>query len=234
MLCIGHRGACGHEPENTVRSVQRAIELGASGIEIDVRCVGGELLVIHDATLDRTTNGHGNVASKSFAELRTLDAGLGERIPTLREIVEAVPRGTFINIELKGRVTARPACALVDEFVRERGWTYENFLLSSFHRRELAQIASSQVRIGLLVARPSRVYHFSARRLRAWSVNVALRYTTERFVDDAHQRGLKVLVYTVNDPVDIARMRGFGVDGIFTDFPERAADREAADVYMRK
>src|SRR6187455_3135798 len=92
FLCIGHRGACGHEPENTLRSVRRALELGAHGIEIDVHYVHGELLVIHDAKLERTTNGRGYISRKSLADLRALDAGQGERIPTLREVFETVNR----------------------------------------------------------------------------------------------------------------------------------------------
>src|SRR3954464_9724202 len=99
LLCIGHRGACGHEPENTLRSVRRALELGAHGIEIDVYFVDGEIIVIHDAKLERTTNGKGYVARKSLAYLRSLDAGKGERIPTLRQVFDTVDRRAFINIE---------------------------------------------------------------------------------------------------------------------------------------
>jgi glycerophosphoryl diester phosphodiesterase len=221
LLCIGHRGACGHEPENTLRSVRRALELGADGVEIDVRLVQGELVVFHDAKLDRTTNGGGLLSRKTLAQVRALDAGLGEQIPTLREVLEAVDRRGLVNIELKGRRTAGPVEALIGEFVRERGWLPEQFLVSSFHRRELKQISDPAVRIGMLCARPTRLYSVSARRLGAWSVHPALRYTTARFVKDAHRRGLKVLVYTVNAPADIARMRAIGVDGVFTDFPER-------------
>src|SRR4029453_18194831 len=104
FLCIGHRGACGHEPENTLRSIRRALELRVDGIEIDVRLAGGELVVLHDARVDRTTNGHGYVFRKSLRELRLLDAGKGERIPTLREVFETVDRHAFINVELKGRL----------------------------------------------------------------------------------------------------------------------------------
>lgn len=222
MLCIGHRGASGHEPENTLRSVRRALELGAHGIEVDVRSVDGELVVIHDATLSRTTNGRGYIARRSFIELRRLDAGRGERIPTLREVFEAVNRRGFVNVELKGRRTARMVCALIEEFVGSSAWSYDDFLVSSFHRRELAQITNSRIRIGLLLTRPSPLYYFTSRRLRAWSVNVALRYVNRLFVEDAHRRGLKVFVYTVNTPADISRMRAMRVDGIFTDYPERA------------
>ena len=225
FLCIGHRGARGHEPENTLRSVRRAIELGAHGIEIDVWLVDGELVVIHDARLERTTNGLGPISRKTFAQLRALDAGQGERIPTLREVFETVNRRAFINIELKGRGTAAPVSALISEWVAERGWRYADFLVSSFHRTELRAIGDPLIPIALLLTRPTRLYALSARRVRAGAVNPALRYVTRRFIDDAHRRGLRVFVYTVNDPADIARMREWGVDGIFTDYPERALEK---------
>jgi glycerophosphoryl diester phosphodiesterase len=224
LLCIGHRGAAGHEPENTLRSVRRAIELGAHGIEIDVRAVHGELFVMHDLTVDRTTNGGGYLARKTLAEIDALDAGKGEHIPRLREIFEAVDRRAFINIELKGRFTALPVSALIEDFVLHRGWRYDDFLVSSFHRSELRKIPNLRIPLGLLVARPTRLYYLTARRLRCISINVALRHVTERFVEDAHRRGLKVYVYTVNAPADIARMRSLGIDGLFTDFPERVIE----------
>ena len=221
FLAIGHRGARGHEPENTLRSVRRALAQGAHGIEIDVWFVDGELLVIHDAKLDRTTNGHGYVSRKTFAQLRALDAGQGERIPTLREVFETVDRRAFINIELKGRRTAGPVRALIVEFVEQRGWRFEDFVVSSFHRAELRAVSDPRIPIALLLARPTKLYALSARRVRASAVNPALRFVTQRFVEDAHRRGLRVFVYTVNEPADLARMRAWGVDGVFTDFPER-------------
>jgi glycerophosphoryl diester phosphodiesterase len=221
FLCIGHRGARGHEPENTLRSVRRALALGARGIEIDVWLAGGELVVIHDAKLERTTNGRGLVSRKTFAYLRELDAGKGERIPTLREVFETVERGALINIELKGRRTAGPVTMLIEEFVAHKGWHYEDFLVSSFNRSELRAIKNSRIRIGLLLTRPSRLYALSARRVRACAVNPAFRFVNAKFVADAHRRGLLVFPYTVNAPEDIARLREMGVDGVFTDFPER-------------
>jgi glycerophosphoryl diester phosphodiesterase len=223
FLCIGHRGARGHEPENTLRSIRRALELGANAIEIDVWCVDGELVVFHDSKLDRTTNGRGLLARKSFAYLRTLDAGQGERIPTLREIFETVARRAAINVELKGPRSASAVAALIREFVTLHGWDYSDFLVSSFSRRELLSITDRQIPIALLLARPSRLCWFNARRVRAVAVNPALRYATRAFIEEAHRRGLRVYVYTVNDPADITRLREWGVDGVFTDFPERAA-----------
>jgi glycerophosphoryl diester phosphodiesterase len=221
FLCIGHRGACGHEPENTLRSVRRALALGAHGIEIDVYYVHGELIVIHDPRLERTTDGRGEVRRKTFAELRALDAGHGERIPTLREVFETVQRRVFLNIELKGPRTAAPVAALIGEYVAAHGWRYEDFLVSSFRRRELRAIADPRLPIGLLLTRPTRLYALSARRVRASSVHPAARFVTARFVQDAHRRGLRVFAYTANTPAEIARLRRLGVDGVFTDFPER-------------
>ncbi len=221
FLCFGHRGARGHEPENTLRSIRRALALGANGIEIDVWFVDGELVVFHDAKLDRTTNGHGQLSRKTFAHLRTLDAGHGERIPTLREVCETVARRAVINIELKGPRTAAPVSALIREFVTQQGWSYGDFLVSSFSRRELRNVADPHIPIGLLLARPSRLCWFNARRVRASAVHPALRYASKPFIDEAHRRGLRVFVYTVNAPGDIARLRDWGVDGLFTDFPER-------------
>ena len=226
MICIGHRGACGHEPENTLRSVRRALELGAQGIEVDVYFVDGELVVFHDAKLDRTTNGKGVLARKTFAFLRTLDAGMGERIPTLREVFEEVGRRAFINVELKGARTAKPVSALIHEYVTRHRWHYEDFMVSAFNRSELRAVTDPKIPIALLLTKPTRLYGLSARRVRASAVNPAARFVTKKFVENAHARGLRVFPYTVNAPAEIARLRHIGVDGVFTDFPERVVAPE--------
>lgn len=221
LLCIGHRGARGHEPENTLRSVRRALELGAQGVEIDVYFVDGELVVFHDAKLERTTNGRGRLARHTWSELRTLDAGLGEKIPSLREVFDAVQRRAFINIELKGRGSALPVAALIEEYVRERGWSYADFLVSSFHREELRRLIGSPIPLGLLFKRSARGFAKLAATFGAGVLHPHVRFTTRRLVRRAHALGLKVFVYTVNRPRDLARLRKIGVDGVFTDFPER-------------
>jgi len=221
MLCIGHRGACGHEPENTLRSVQRAIEMGVAGIEIDVHFIRGELLVIHDSRLDRTTNGSGPLRRHTLAQLRALDAGHGERIPFLREVLDTVDRRIFINIELKGRRTALPVLALIREYIAHRAWTAADFLISSFHRSELRLLRGSGIPIGILYPRSPRLFRALADALDAWSINVPLAHVSAPLVSKVHATGRKLLVYTVNDPVDMLRMKNLGVDGIFTDFPDR-------------
>src|SRR5690606_22166251 len=108
---IGHRGAKGHLAENTQESIALALEMGVNGIEIDVhRCATGELVVIHDFTLDRTTNGEGEVATKSFEQLKELRVEDKYQIPSLREVLDLIEGKCFINIELKGRNTAKATC----------------------------------------------------------------------------------------------------------------------------
>lgn len=221
MLCIGHRGAKGHAPENTLLSVRRALELGADGIEVDVYVSHGQLLVFHDRRLERTTNGHGRLSRKSFEYLRSLDAGEGERIPTLQEVIDLVDHRAFLNIELKGANTAELVRAVIEDCVNRLGWSYEDFIVSSFRHRELRKLAHTRIRLGIFRGRSPRRLSRIAEAFGATSVHTSLRSAKPRFVAKAHQHGLKVFVYTVNDPADIARMEVAGVDGVFTDFPER-------------
>jgi len=223
LFCFGHRGARGHAPENTVRSVRKALELGADGVEVDVQFAGGQLVVIHDDTLDRTTNGHGRLVKQSFAYLRSLDAGSGERIPTLAEIFDAVNRRAVINVELKGAHTAAPVSALIAEYVNRHGWSYDDFLVSSFDHARIREAKQwcPGIRIGALIMKTPRGLAKFADALDAWSLHAGRRCVTPKLVADAHRRGLKVFVFTINQPGEIARMKTLGVDGVFSDFPER-------------
>jgi glycerophosphoryl diester phosphodiesterase len=225
--CFAHRGASGHEPENTLSAVEKAIDLGADWIEVDVYAVKGELIVIHDERLDRTTNDTGYVRDKSLAYLRSLDAGKGQRIPILREVLDSVDRRAGINIELKGPKTEGLAVSLIEEYVKERQWNYEQFAVSSFNRRQLIKVKklNPHIRIGILIDLPRRHYAIFARRYDAYSVHVQIDLASARFIARAHERGLKVFVYTVNNPEDIDRLQVLGVDGIFTDFPELVVKR---------
>ncbi|MFO1487118.1 MAG: glycerophosphodiester phosphodiesterase family protein [Verrucomicrobiota bacterium] len=223
LFCFGHRGARGHEPENTLRSIRKALELGADGIEVDVHLADGELMVIHDRTLGRTTNGRGFVSRKTFAQLRALDAGRGEQIPTLAEVFDTVKHRAVINVELKGPRTAAPVVKLIERYVGELGWRYDEFLVSSFDHKQLSAARKLQpkIRLGALIEKVPRGLAAFAERLGAWSVNPAKEIVTPALVADAHERGLKVFVFTVNEPQDLARMATLGVDGVFCDYPER-------------
>ena len=131
-LVIGHRGAAGLAPENTLPSFQLAYEMGVSGIELDVHLVAEHLATIHDDTLERTTNGRGKVANLDLDSLRKLDAGGGYGIPLLEEVIAELPEGIGANIELKGRETAEPTAKFLTAFPEL------DVLVSSFDHRELA------------------------------------------------------------------------------------------------
>jgi len=222
LICFAHRGASGHEPENTLSAVEKAIVLGADWIEVDVYAVEGELIVIHDERLERTTNGIGSVMDKTLAHLRSLDAGKGQRIPTLREVFDSVDRRVGMNVELKGTRTAGLAVSLLNEYVNKKGWNYDQFILSSFNHHELAKVKEldPQIKVGIIIGGRYRRYKKFTRRFTTYSLHPHIDLVTAELITDAHQRGLKVFVYTVNQPDKIARLEAMGADGVFTDLPE--------------
>lgn len=217
FVCIGHRGACGYEPENTLASFERAMAMGAPWVELDVYAVEGELVVIHDDTLERTTNGKGRVMDASLEYLRTLNAGNGERIPLLSEVIDLVDHRAGVNVELKGPRTAEPVNRLLQDYCA-RGWQDNEFLLSSFYHDELAR-GDPRFRRGALFSRQADYFAITD-RLNAWSLNLSRKLVTPSLVEAAHDKGLKVLVYTVNDTGKVSRMQQMGVDGVFTDYPD--------------
>jgi glycerophosphoryl diester phosphodiesterase len=227
LICFAHRGASGHEPENTLLAVEKAIVLGAYWIEVDVYAVEDELIVIHDARLERTTNGIGKVMDKTLAYLRSLDAGKGQRIPTLREVFDRVDLRVGINVHLKGHDTAGFAVSLINEYASKRGWNREHFILSSSSQRELIRVKKldPSINIGIIIGSRQRRYKKFTRRFATYSVHAHIDLVNADFITDSHQSGLKVFVYTVNHPDDIARLEAMGVDGIFTDFPELVTKR---------
>ena len=222
MLCIGHRGARGYAPENTLKSVAKALDLGADWVEVDVYYVDNHLIVMHDERLERTTNGKGYLAEKSFSYIRSLDAGDGEKIPVLEEVLDLVWKKAGLNIELKGPCTAHPVVELLQKRITP-GWGPDNFLVSSFNHRMLHDVKKldRNIRIGVLLNGIPKDYPSIAYDLNAYSVNQNIRFVKREFVADAHNRGLKVFVYTVNDPGDIRKVKAMGVDGVFTDYPDR-------------
>ena len=223
FLRIGHRGACGYEPENTLRSFRKALELDVDMIELDVhRCRSGDLVIIHDNRVDRTTNGRGYVSEMELEELRSLDAGKGERIPILREVLDMIGGRVAVNIELKGEGTAKPVFDMVEHYVREQNWSYDDFMVSSFNHYELLEFVemNSSVRIGALMEGIPLGYAEFAEKLNAYSINISRDFVNKTIINDAHNRGMRIFVYTVNNQNEYDRMTSIGVDGIFTDFPD--------------
>lgn len=222
MLCIGHRGAKGYLPENTLSSIRKALDLGARYIELDVYNVEGHLAVFHDDRFERTTDGVGYIQAQSFEYLRTLDAGDGERIPTLAEVCQLVDKQACLNIELKGPNTAARVTEMIARLV-EQGWNKNAFLVSSFNHRQLMQMQKldDEILLGALMCGLPVDDAKYAQDLAAFSVHPSIDFLDQRFIDDAHARNLKVLAYTVNHPEDIDKLYQLGVDGVFTDYPDR-------------
>lgn len=224
MQIIAHRGASGSYPENTLLAIEQALLAKADGIEIDVFCVENELVVIHDENVSRTTNGTGFLQDFTLRQLQQLDAGSGQQVPTLWQVLQLVNNQTLLNIELKGADTAEPLFKLLKKAETELGTEPDKLLISSFNHHLLKQIKKQRpdLKIGALTASLHLDYAAFASELGAWSVHCDGGFINQDLVQDAHQRGLKVLVYTVNDVTTAKKLRQLGVDGIFCNYPLEA------------
>ena len=232
FLIIGHRGACGYEPENTLLSFRRALELNVDMIETDVyRCKTGELVLIHDKTVDRTTNGMGYIENLTFQELRTFNAGKEEKIPSLEETLELLAGKTKINLELKGENTAKPVYEILNNFVKNNKCSYDDFYISSFNHRLLKEFVSLvpdnlQIKICPLIdGIPLDLTQFKS-VLRAYSLNISSEFINSEIIKEAHALGMKVFVYTINKKQEALKIKSLGIDGIFTDYPDMVRDHE--------
>lgn len=217
VLVIGHRGAAGLVPENTLPSFRRAYACGVAAVELDVYDLDGELVVIHDDTVDRTTDGSGPVAEYSLAALRRLDAGGGARVPLLGEVIDELPAGVGLNIELKGPRTAAPAAALL---AARAGL---DCLVSSFDHAQLTAFRAldRHTRVAPLFGRWRGTPWRTAAALDAWSINLSRQSATPARLAAARRRGLRTLVYTVNDVEAARQLVAWGATGVFTDYPDR-------------
>lgn len=225
MQIIGHRGASGYKPENTLAAFRQAIAMGVDMIELDVVALAtGEVIVLHDATLNRTTNGSGPVENYTYSQLMTLNAGNGERIPLLTQVLELIDRRMPVNIELKGgQKTAAMVSDIITFYVNKRGWDDDLFIVSSFDHKTLRAFAALQptIKLGVLYSDvPSRYWATNGKHT-VYSANMDAAHITRDIVRDAHQRGMKVYAYTVNTKKRARELRAMLVDGIFTNYPDK-------------
>lgn len=226
MKIIGHRGACGYAPEDTLAAFRNVLKLGLDTIDFDVHVAAtGELVVIHDETVDRTTNGTGRVAEFSLEQLRQLDAGKGERIPLASEVLDLVDKRAAINMELKTASTARPAAKLIKQYVLHNGWREDQFFVSSFDLDELelfTRLMPNVPAAALYADRPTGfVSYAKANNIRA--IHMSAAFIEEKDVIRAHKHGLSILAYTINDIPTARRMAEMGVDAVFSDYPLEVA-----------
>jgi glycerophosphoryl diester phosphodiesterase len=224
MWKIGHRGACGHEPENTLLSMKKALDLGVHGFEFDVQLShDDEPVIIHDDTLERTTNGKGNVGDYTLKELQELDAGKGEKIPSLRNVLDMVDKRCRLFIELKATHSTSPVVDIVTHYVKNLGWTYEQLFVCAFDHLQIATVRTLNPDIrtcALFVGIPVSLAAIAS-EAGAWAINPNIHHMNEALVQDAHNRGLKVLTWTVDESIHIHKAKTLGVDGIISNFPDR-------------
>jgi glycerophosphoryl diester phosphodiesterase len=212
MDCIAHRGFAGVNPENTALAVERAAATGADLVEVDLRrCGSGDLVVVHDETVDRVSDGTGAVADHSLAALRDLDVlDTGAGIPTLAEVFRAAG-DTRLNVELKEPGLAADARAVAAECGADP-------LYSSFEDEVLAELAGTDADLAYVAPEADGAVE-AATDLGCVAVHPHWRVCDEAFVERAHEAGLRVNAWTVRSEAAAATAREAGVDGLITDDP---------------
>ncbi len=229
VINCAHRGASGKLPENTLAAFEAALRHGATALELDIwQCKSGELVVMHDETVERTTNGVGKIANLTLAELQKLDAGNGQRIPTLASILERFKgSGTSFFIEIKSisDPLLTQLVGLIERFQKSGDYTYKQLPVISFKASPLRKIKCLDDKIitGLSTGH-RRVRHpawlLRAKYVGAHMVNPRHSIISRAFVRKAHGAGLQVNTWAVNDPAEMRRLIVAGVDCIMTDHPD--------------
>lgn len=231
-LVIGHRGASGHMPENTLASFERALKMGADMIELDVHpCKDGDLVVMHDETVDRTTDGSGRISEMSLDEIRSLDAaaksqlGAREPVPTFAEVLERLPDQTPLAVEVKHGSSVYPGVEKrVIQELREHG-AEGRVELMSFDLECLKNLktADSALTTGFIFTGNMAAF---ADLLKAEvdALHGRWNFLTKEQIDHTRELGLSSFVWTVDSPAEIGRALELGADGVVTNFPDRVLD----------
>jgi glycerophosphoryl diester phosphodiesterase len=217
MLRIGHRGAKAYEPENTLRSFRKALEIGVDAVEFDVRKTKDEhLVVIHDADVKRTTDGKGLVGELTLEEVKGFSADKGEKIPTLAEALDFLDKKVKIVIELKETGVENQVLSLV-----RQNELQENVIIVSFIEETLQKVREldDEVETGLLYVKHKNPVK-AASELKASYLLPFYKFTHTTNVKKAHENGLKIIVWTINKPEEAAEYKKKGVDGIASDKPD--------------
>jgi len=220
---IGHRGAMGHAPENTITSIKKALMFDVDAIEIDVfRCLTGEIVVFHDKKLSKLTNGKGNIENKTLTELRKLKVMETDSIPTLEEVISVINGKVSLNIELKGKNTAKGVLDIMHKSVLNGNWKNHQLYVSSFDWDELREFKklTNQFRIAVLTDDKPIDAIPIAKELNAFAINPSHQKLTYDIIKKIQLDGFKVFTWTVNDTDRIRKLISWGVDGIITDYPE--------------
>lgn len=227
VIKIAHRGSLSHAPENTLRAFRKAVATHVDMIELDVRiCKTGEPIVMHDGTVDRTTNGKGKVSSLTLEEIKQLRVADGEPIPTLAEVLDALGKKVTLNIEVKTRQSATPVVKLLHKYIASKKITYDDVILASANILTLRKLyhLDKKFRLSVIVRYVPKLIAYLAYRLDPFSVQPVAKITTEKLVRQLQNRGIKVFPWALEADEDgkkfIKKMEKVGSDGIISFFPE--------------
>ena len=226
MLKIGHRGACGYVPENTIESIEKAIALGVDGVEIDIfKCKSGELVLFHDQTLNNLVGRSERIEELTLEELSECLIMNKYSIPTLKKVLETVKPPLFINIELKGSGTALPTSDLLYDFTLKKKWSESSFIVSSFKWQELVKLRqlNTTIPIGILVDRRKTINEAIefANKINAYAIHPYYKMLNKKNVQKIKNNCFKVFTWTVNNKAEIDKIKKFNVDGIISSYPDR-------------
>ena len=218
MLKIGHRGTKGYILENTLGSFQKAIDLNLDGIELDVHVSSdGEIMVIHDETINRTSTGNGFVKDYTSENLQQLG------IPTLEQVLNLVNNYFFVNIELKSNYCVEKVIILIEKYISEKKWNPDNFIISSFNWNYLKDVKkhNKNIKIGVLTENNIDEALVFAKEIEAFSINPYFKLLNLENVKLLQVEGFEVHTWTVNSVEDITFVKSLKVDAIISDFPDR-------------
>ena len=236
---IGHRGACGYAPENTLESIQAAADMGIDWVELDVKLTSDDVpIIFHDDNLERVTSGEGLVKNTPYSIIKELDAGswfgdtfINTPIPTLEEAVELITNlGLGFNLEIKACEGREVETAQVALDAMSRMWDdHDKIMISSFSTASLAvasEMLAGDWAIGYLMHEFDENWKEAAKLVEATSININAygEFVTRDFVEDIIDEGYGILAYTVNDPIKAKELLSWGVDGVFTDVPDTIRD----------
>ena len=226
MLSIGHRGAKGYIAENTLESINMAIELNVDGVEIDVfKCLSGELVLFHDKNLKKLTGKSGKIGNLTINDLQKYLVLGKYKIPTLKDVLEKIKKPLLVNIELKGSGAAESTSKIIEDFSKRTLWKKENFIVSSFNWDELKKFRSinTDIAIGILLDKLGNINEAIqfGKNINAQSIHPNYRMLNEGTVEKIKKNGFKIYTWTVNNKEDISFMQKLNVDGVISDYPDQ-------------
>lgn len=220
---VAHRGASGTFPENTLSAFREAIRLNVESIEFDVHLSKDEeLIIIHDDSVNRTTDGSGNIADLTLNEIKKLDASAGERIPILSETLEIMPASMRLNIHVKAYPATQNIVIqkVIDEMVQHD--VLDNaFFTSDAEAVKLVKGINPDVTTCNLSGQGGNQYIELSKELGSYILQPGHQITTKEFVEEAHANNMEVNVFYADEEKDMLALIGMGVDGILTNYPER-------------